>query len=398
MSNAQCIAIIPARGGSVGVPRKNIKPLYGKPLMQWTIEAAHAARCIDAVWVTTDDAEMAAVARRCGANVISRPAHLATSDATLEDTLSHALGHLSASGAVPEMVAWLHCTSPLTTPADIDGIVSMVRTEGLESAVTGAEFHRWIWRRDEHHVWRGVNHDESQRQMRQDRAPEMLEAGAVYAIRTEAFLRNRYRFGDPMGFYPIPAWRAVEIDEPEDWALAEMLMQHFARPCPGLSQIDLSPVQAVVTDFDGVLTDNRVYVNTRGEETVACNRGDGWGIRMLKDQGIPVTCLSSETDGVVTKRCQKIGIPVEQGLADKGAALQKWAAAQPIDLAHVLYVGNDTNDAECLQAAGVSVVPADAASEVMAYADACTRAIGGAGVLREIASALLATRNPGSIA
>jgi YrbI family 3-deoxy-D-manno-octulosonate 8-phosphate phosphatase len=145
----------------------------------------------------------------------------------------------------------------------------------------------------------------------------------------------------------------------------------------------------VVTDFDGVMTDNRVHVNQDGQEAVVCNRGDGWGISLLKDAGIAVACISTEENPVVRARCEKLGIPYWQGERDKLSVLQAFLKQQGIEPQHCLYVGNDTNDAGCLDFAGIAVVPRDAASVVTRLADWQTEVAGGEGVLREIASLIL---------
>ncbi len=226
------VAIIPARGGSVGVPRKNIRELGGKPLLHWAIEAAQQAQCVDAVCVTTDDAEIADVARAGGADVIERPQELATSTATMEDTLIHALDAIEAKDRAPTRMAIPHCTSPFTLPEDIDGTLKLL-DEGYDSAMTAADFQRWLWVQDDHGEWRGVNHDGRSRSMRQERPQEVLECSAVYAMKCDAFRRDRYRFCGRMGVYRVPIWRALEIDEPDDWRMAEAMIGPFKQLSDG---------------------------------------------------------------------------------------------------------------------------------------------------------------------
>jgi YrbI family 3-deoxy-D-manno-octulosonate 8-phosphate phosphatase len=386
-----CIAVIPARGGSVGIPRKNVKLLAGKPLLAWTIEAALAAPSIGRVLVSTDDGEIADVARRAGAEVVMRPPEIAGPTAASEQALLHVLDTLEAEGRPARLLAFLQCTSPLTTPEDIEGTLALVRDGGYAAAVTAADFHGFVWRQDAGGAWTGVNHDPAHRPMRQQRERQMLEVGAVYAMECAAFRRARYRFCGRVGLYRIPVWRAFEIDEPQDWALAEALMTAF-QPGGAPAALPWQDMRAVVTDFDGVLTDNRVYLNSAGVETVACHRGDGWGIGLLKKAGLAVACLSTETDPVVLRRCEKLQIPCQHGLADKGAALDALCRELRVTPDQVVYIGNDTNDAPCLARAGIAVVPADAAADVVGLADLRTRARGGEGVLREVAALMLTQR------
>lgn len=386
------LAVIPARGGSRGIPRKNIKLLSGKPLVAWTIAAAQAAHQVDRVVVSTDDAEIASVARRYGAEVVIRPLELSGDLAPSESALLHVLEVLQqAEGYHPSALAFLQCTAPLTLPQDIDGTLRLVTDRGYDSAVTMTPFHYYVWRETAAGVMEGVNHEASRRLMRQQRQPEYLEVGAVYALRTAGFQEHGFRFFGRVGKYLVPAYRALELDEPEDWALAEMLMRSRHRPQAG-GHAAWGTVRAVVTDFDGVMTDNRVVVDQEGREAVLCSRADGWGISLLKQAGILVACISTEQNPVVRARCDKLGIPYWQGQEDKLAALHAFLDQSGLGPEECLYVGNDTNDAACLQHAGVAVVPRDAAPEVQHLAHWRTESAGGEGVLREIATKLLEER------
>lgn len=385
-------AIIPARGGSKGIPRKNIRPLAGKPLLAWTVEAALAAKLINRVLVSTDDLEIAQVARDYGADVLMRPAELATDTASSEAALLHALTTLADNeGYHPDILVFLQCTAPLTTPDDIDGTIRLVQREAYDSAVTMIPYHYFLWRDRGEGMMTGINHESTRRLRRQEREPEFQEVGAVYVMRTAGFLAHRFRFFGRIGKYVVPPLRAFEIDEPTDWMVAEALMVGTGRvtavTIPPTSR--LQAIRAIVTDFDGVLTDNKVLVDQNGVESVICSRGDGWGIDLLKKAGFPIACISTETNPVVTARCRKLNIPCIQGQTDKLSALQHFLTEHNLPAEACLYIGNDTNDAPCLRHAGIAVVPQDAAIEVKNLADWITEARGGDGVLREIAGRLL---------
>lgn len=388
------LAVIPARGGSRGILRKNIKLLCGEPLVAWSIMAAQAARRVERVVVSTDDDEIASVSRRYGAEVVMRPPELAGDLAPSEAALLHVLETLGqAEGYRPSTLAFLQCTSPLILPQDVDGTLDLVIEGGYDSAVTMTPFHFFVWREAATGTMEGVNHEASQRLMRQQREPEYLEVGAVYAMRTAGLLEHRFRFFGRVGRHLLPVSRALEIDEPEDWALAEMLMRTRAQSQPRAgSGAGWAQVRAIVSDFDGVMTDNRVIVDQQGGEAVVCSRGDGWGISLLKQAGFLVACISTEENPVVQARCEKLGIPYWQAQKDKLAALQAFLDRYGLKPEECLYVGNDTNDAACLQYAGVAVVPRDAAPEVQHLAHWQTSATGGEGVLREIAARLLKER------
>lgn len=220
------IAMIPARGGSKGIPRKNLQPLAGKPLVAHTIEQARAAHTIDRVLVSTDDAEIGAAAQHYGAEVLWRPAAISGDTASSEAALLHALDALQQSeGAVPELVVFLQCTSPLTQAADIDGAVHALLAEEADTALAVTPFHYFLWQQDEQGNAVGVNHDKTVRLLRQQRAPQYRETGAVYVMRTAGFRQAKHRFFGKTALYIMPAERCLEIDEPFDLQMAEWLLQ-----------------------------------------------------------------------------------------------------------------------------------------------------------------------------
>jgi len=151
-------------------------------------------------------------------------------------------------------------------------------------------------------------------------------------------------------------------------------------------KVPRSPVVALmVFDFDGVLTDNRVWVTQDGVEMVCCTRADGLGFSLLRAAGIPCVILSTETNSVVTHRAKKLGIPAVQSVADKGEAVRKICRDYGVGLARVAFVGNDLNDLPALRIVGHKLCPCDAAPEVRRLCDHVLRTRGGAGVVREIA-------------
>ncbi|MGH9101856.1 MAG: KdsC family phosphatase [Acidimicrobiales bacterium] len=147
-------------------------------------------------------------------------------------------------------------------------------------------------------------------------------------------------------------------------------------------------VELVVMDFDGVLTDNAVWIAEDGAELVRCDRSDGLGIERLLAAGYSVVVLSSERNPVVTARCRKLGLPVHQGVRDKLGALASLLEERRVDRRSVLYVGNDVNDAECLRLAGIAVVVADAHPAVVPLADVVLTNRGGHGAVRELSDLL----------
>ena len=150
-----------------------------------------------------------------------------------------------------------------------------------------------------------------------------------------------------------------------------------------------NPIHLLVFDFDGVLTDNRVWVFEDGREAVACNRGDGMGMQMVRDAGVPVLVLSKEKNPVVGARCKKIGIECIQGIDDKPARLTQFCSERKYDLKHVIYMGNDINDLECMKLVGYAVAPADAEKSILKIANLITKRKGGRGAVRDLCDLIL---------
>ena len=151
---------------------------------------------------------------------------------------------------------------------------------------------------------------------------------------------------------------------------------------------DLSEIRLVVFDFDGVFSDNRVWTNERGQESVACYRGDALGLRRLDEVGVEYFVLTMETNDAVPARARKIRIECVRGIEDKLPVLREEVERRGFSLAETAYLGNDVNDAECLAAVGLPVVPADAWAEVVPLAKLVLARAGGYGCVRELCDAV----------
>lgn len=379
----ECLAIVPARGGSKGIPHKNVRLLAGRPLIAHSIEQAQQARTVDRVIVSTDDPEIGAVAEQYGAEVIWRPAEISGDTTPSELALLHGLEHLrSTEGYQPDLIVFLQCTSPLTLPEDIDATVQALLDENADSAMAVTPFHYFLWRRDKNGDAVGINHDKLVRPLRQEREPQYRETGAVYVMHAQGFLQAKHRFFGKTVMHVMPPERCLEIDEPVDLRIAEVLLRERRER----QQVDLLPdtIGAVVLDFDGVFTDNRVVVFQDGQEAVICDRSDGWGLAQLKQLKIPVVVISSEENPVVEARCAKLRIPCMRGVQDKVNALQAWAQDEQVDLSQVVYVGNDVNDLEILRSVGCGVAVNDAYPQVQSVAKIALTSRGGYGAIREL--------------
>ena len=393
------LAVIPARGGSKGVPAKNLAPVGGVPLVVRAVRECRATRLVTDVVVSTDDQAIAAAAREAGAEVVLRPAAIAGDTATSEAAVLHAMDtHEALHGTAVDVVLLVQCTSPFIVREDIDGVAGAVAEGGADTAVTVATFHGFVWRdgtdeasadgagRDADGY--GVNHDKSYRPRRQDRPQDLLETGAAYAMAAPGFREHGHRFFGRTELVRTDPARVLEVDDPHDLARARALAPHFDAARPGaLPAAD--DVDAVVLDFDGTQTDDRVLIDSDGREFVSVHRGDGLGIAALRRSGLTMLILSTEVNPVVAARARKLKLPVLHGIDRKDLALNQWCEEQGIEPERVLYVGNDVNDLPCFALVGWPVAVASAHDAVRGAARAVTTVPGGEGAIREVATWLL---------
>ncbi|WP_376691967.1 cytidylyltransferase domain-containing protein [Wenzhouxiangella sp. EGI_FJ10409] len=388
---SRCLVVIPARGGSVGVPRKNLQKVGGIPLVALAVQAARSARRVDAVAVSTDDAQIAECAEAFGALVIPRPTDLSGSTASSEDAIVHALDTVAECGGFSptddDVVVMLQCTAPFVTAGDIDGILGPVLGGSAQSAFAACCFNHYIWEQDKSQGAVGIGEPPGPRLRRQDAPARFLEAGSAYAMRVGPFRQERQRFCGKTAIHEVPAKRVFEIDTPAELERARRL---WPEVFPAVVAARLpDPLEAIVFDFDGVMTDDRVLVSQDGEECVHCSRADGLGLERLRKTGLKLLVLSKERNPVVTARCRKLGIEVLQGRDEKLTDLRAWADSRGLDAGSMIYVGNDINDLECMGWVGLSAAPCDAHPDVLGAVDIVLPRPGGRGAVRAIADLVL---------
>jgi CMP-N,N'-diacetyllegionaminic acid synthase len=218
------LALIPARGGSKGIPRKNIKPLAGKPLIGWTIDAAKQVSCVDRIVVTTEDEEIAAVARAFGAEVpFMRPPDLATDETPGIEPVLHALKRLPDY----EWVLLLQPTSPLRTHRDIEAIWQLCQSSGAPSAVSITEVSKhpyWMYAEDDQGRLRPFISGRPDITRRQDLLAAYALNGALYLAKTEWLLQQGGFIGPETVGYVMPPERSADLDTEQDWRWVEFLI------------------------------------------------------------------------------------------------------------------------------------------------------------------------------
>ncbi len=372
------------------MPGKNLALVGGRSLVRRAVEACIDAVTITRVFVTTDDPEIAAEAQRFGAEVIDRPAELAGDSASSESAVLHALEMVMADGTpLPDALVLVQCTSPFTRAGDLDRLVSLLTD--FDSVFTATKSHVFLWQASSEGEMLGVNHEPSIRLPRQQLEPEFAESGNAYAMRALPFLENRHRFFGRIGMLEIDEVDSLEIDHPSDLERALAVVRIHNENQAGAST-RIGTVEAVIFDFDGVLTDDRVIVHEDGSEAVVAHRGDGLGIAALKRSRVRVLILSKERNPVVSARALKLGVDVIQGCDNKAPTALEWLRQVGVEPENAAYMGNDINDVEAMGVVGLAACPSDAHPEAVAVAHWMSSRPGGHGAVREFADAVLLGR------
>jgi N-acylneuraminate cytidylyltransferase len=401
-TKGQVLAIIPARGGSKSIPRKNVLDFAGHPLLAYSIAAAQQAEFVNRVVVSTDDEEIAEVARRYGAEVpFMRPQEYAQDSTPDFPVFEHALKWLAENESYsPELVIQLRPTTPVRPPGMVDEGIRILRqhpeVDSVRGVVPSGQNPYKMWQIDDFGRMQPLmtveGLTEPYNAPRQKLPLTYWQTGHLDVIYSSVILEKGSMTGEVVMPLVLDPRYTVDIDTPQDWEQAEWLLLHGGLLVVKPTQTDHQlpdQIDLIVLDFDGVLTDNRVWVDQNGLERVAAHRGDGMGVSLLKNAGYRVMIISTETNPVVTARAKKMDIPVYQGVEKKGELLKKLLTEYTLDGKNIVYVGNDVNDLPCFPLVGCAVAVADAHPQVQAQADLVLKTPGGFGAIRELSDLIL---------
>jgi CMP-N-acetylneuraminic acid synthetase len=224
------LGLIPARGGSKGVPRKNIKPLRGRPLLAYTAEAALSSRRLSRVILSTEDEEIAEVGRGCGLEVpFLRPVELARDETPTLPVVQHAVRFLEAQGGRFDAICLLQPTNPLRSADDIDACIRLLEDSGADAVITMLpvpdEYNpHWVYFRDDQGTLRLSTREAEPIPRRQELPRAFHREGSVYVTRRETLMERNSFYGERLLGYEMDAHRCVNIDTHDDWLRAEILM------------------------------------------------------------------------------------------------------------------------------------------------------------------------------
>lgn len=224
------LGLIPARGGSKGIPRKNIRMLGGKPLIAWTIEAARKSRLLTRVILSTEDEEIAEVGRQWEVDVpFLRPRELAEDDTPTLPVVLHAVMEIEKQGGHYDAVCLLQPTAPFRKPEWIDACIQLMEKRGADASVTvcriPAEHHPWWSLMLDGEGWLHFSQSGEAPVRRQDLPPAYYREGSVYVTRVQTLLRSGSLYGTKLAAFEVAADESVNLDTEEDWKRAEMLLE-----------------------------------------------------------------------------------------------------------------------------------------------------------------------------
>lgn len=383
------VAFIPARGGSKSIPLKNIKMFCGKPLIYWTIKAACEVEIIDQVVIATDSLEIETVVDSFGfdkASIYRREAKNAEDTSSTESVMFEYLSKVNLTGA--DRFILIQATSPLLRNNDLENGLNLISNKSYDSVLSCVRSKRFFWTSE----GSPLNYDFKNRPRRQDFDGLFMENGAFYISTVGSVITHKNRLSGNIGISEMPEYTAVEIDEEEDWIIAESLMKRFVlSPTKKSSKIKL-----VISDVDGVLTDAGMYYTEDGNEIKKFNTHDGMGFQLLRENGLKTGIITSENTAIVSNRAKKLKVDyLFQGKKHGGKldTVIKICKENNYTLEEVAYVGDDINCFELLNNVGLAACPANAVQKIKQIQGIVhLNKRGGEGVFREFVEMILSNR------
>ena len=372
------VCLIPLRGGSKGIPGKNIMPLAGKPMAGWAVEAALNAEKVDEVWVSTDSSEIREALFELYPELkfADRDPATATDTASTESVMIDFMNQADF-----ELLLTVQATSPLTQSSDIDAAIEQLLREGADSLVTGVLQKRFYWSVD------GVplNYDPASRPRRQDFSGSIVENGAFYLTRKEILYETGCRLGGKVSSFVMDESHFHELDELSDVPVLERALN--ALP---LAKTTFLQPRVLICDVDGTLTDGGMYYGADGDLHRKFNTRDAKGLSLLREAGLQVMILSTENSSITKARARKLSIEdCYVGVEDKLEFLTEWVSKSGLNPKEIAYIGDDVNDLAAMRYVGLTACPQDAVDEITTTVDFVCKKNGGAGAVREFCELIL---------
>lgn len=376
------VVFIPVRGGSKSIPLKNIKPINGRPLVYWTIDAAAGCPQVDKVYVSTDSGEIREAVERyrrvVGDAASSKVECIERDPRTATDTASTESAMLEFAGKYEfENIILVQATSPLLDDRNISEGIRTYEDGAYDSLLSVVRQKRFLWE-ERDGAYKAINYDPSVRPRRQEFDGYLVENGAFYITSRSALLESGCRLSGKIGVCEMDEASYFEIDEVSDWIIVEKLLRKKSRTGAGRS------IRLLAMDCDGVLTDGGMYYSEKGDELKKFNTKDGMGIALLRKAGIKTAIITGEDTQIVSDRAKKIKVDyLYQGVKDKLSVLEDIVQKEGISMEEVAYIGDDINDVACLEEAGMGITVRNATEAAKNAADLVMKSGGGEGAVRE---------------
>ena len=369
---SKVVALIPLRGGSKGIPQKNIKLLGGKPLCYWSIKAAVDSGIFDEIVVSTEDNEIKNTVLQFQfpkVSILDRPRNLAEDKTSTEAVIAHFSEHIDY-----DILFTIQATSPLTTPDDFRKAFLQFNQDAADSLVTGVITKRFFWNK----TGIALNYNPAHRPRRQDFDGSIMENGAFYITTRKLWKKTQVRLGGKISIYAMSDENEIELDDLSDWEKLETILLKTSR-------LPSKKIRMVILDVDGVLTDGGMIYSDTGDELKKFNTRDGKAIQLLRESGIKTAIITAENIKLVQRRAEKLNVDhVVLGSTDKLRDARLLCEREDIRLSECAFIGDDIQDIELLEKVGMPACPNDANYKIAALP--CIIRLhtnGGAGVVRE---------------
>jgi len=376
------IAFVPVRSGSKSIIDKNIKEFYGKPLVYWILKALQNATEINEVVIALDSEKYAEIVKTFSfskVKIYMRNPENAVDTASTESVM---LEYLSVAKPCEDDVFILaQATSPLTSSEDFNSAIRQYFYSGKDSLLSCVKTKRFFWNND----GTSLNYDFNNRPRRQDFDGVFMENGAFYINKVKNILVNKNRLSGSIDIFEMPEYTSLELDEPTDWKIGEILMAERFKPSKPNS------IKLLLSDVDGVLTDGGMYYTEKGDEIKKFCTSDGIGFKSLQEKGIKVGIITSEDRNLNRNRAKKLDLDYGfHAQTNKMDTVQKLCKELNIGFENIAYIGDDLNDFELLCRVGMAACPANAVAKIKNIPEIIQlQTSGGNGAVREFAEIIL---------
>ena len=376
------IAFIPARGGSKSIPEKNIKYFCGKPLIYWNLHELQKSE-VDEIVVATDSDNIKLVVESfkfSKVKVYDRSSENAQDTSSTESVIIEYINSSDLSGSDTFML--VQATSPFTQTSHFNDGLELFNNH--DSILSCCIFKKFTWKED----GQALNYDIYNRPRRQDYKGGLIENGAFYISSVSDIKETGNRISGKIGIYQMPEYTCTEIDEIEDWIVAESLMKRFIL---NKKERDFSKIKIFLSDVDGVLTDAGMYYTENGDEFKKFCTYDGMGMQLLQKSGVKVGILTSEDKQLNRRRAKKLNLDFDfHGATDKLQIVKDLCESEKITLNEVAYIGDDVNCFELLSNVGIASCPENSMKKIKSIPNIIQLSKkGGEGVVRELVELIL---------